>query len=184
MKQDHRVRITKMLLREGFIDLLEEKPVSKITVKELCEKVGVNRATFYAHYHDIYALYEEIERELAQNIMHSLSTTLPRDLLSAFSNEICAIVVENERSCQAIFGEYGDPDFPLRVVETLRESSLSLWRDERPDLSEVELNRFYTFMSNGCLAVIRSWVQNDMKESPEEIARFIEKTTSNGLAAL
>ena len=166
MKQDHRVRLTKLLLREAFLDLLVEKPVAKITVKELCEQANVNRATFYAHYRDLFDLHEEIERDLAHTIMRSLSTTLPSQSLSAFSNEICRIIVDNERSCQAIFGEHGDPEFPLRVVETLRESSIALWRQQRPDLPEAELDRLYTFMANGCLAVIRSWVRNDMADSP------------------
>ena len=176
MKQDHRVRLTKLLLREAFLDLLVEKPVAKITVKELCEQANVNRATFDRH--------EEIERDLAHTIMRSVSTTLPSQSLSAFSNEICRIIVDNERSCQAIFGEHGDPEFPLRVVETLRESSIALWRQQRPDLPEAELDRLYTFMANGCLAVIRSWVRNDMADSPQDIARFIEKMTDYGLAAL
>ena len=184
MKQDHRIRLTKLLLREAFLDLLVEKPVAKITVKELCEQANVNRATFYAHYRDLFDLHEEIERELAHTIMRSLSTTLPDQSLSAFSNEICRIIVDNERSCQAIFGEHGDPEFPLRVVETLRESSIALWRRQRPDLPEAELDRLYTFMANGCLAVIRSWVRNDMADSPQDIARFIEKMTDYGLAAL
>lgn len=166
MKQDHRIRLTKLLLREAFLDLLVEKPVAKITVKELCEQANVNRATFYAHYRDLFDLHEEIERELAHTIMRSLSTTLPDQSLSVFSNEICRIIVDNERSCQAIFGEHGDPEFPLRVVETLRESSIALWRRQRPDLPEAELDRLYTFMANGCLSVIRSWVRNDMADSP------------------
>ncbi|GAA6487629.1 TetR/AcrR family transcriptional regulator [Gordonibacter urolithinfaciens] len=184
MKQDHRIRLTKLLLREAFLNLLVEKPVAKITVKELCEQANVNRATFYAHYRDLFDLHEEIERELAHTIMRSLSTTLPDQSLSAFSNEICRIIVDNERSCQAIFGEHGDPEFPLRVVETLRESSIALWRRQRPDLPEAELDRLYTFMANGCLSVIRSWVRNDMADSPQDIARFIEKMTDSGLAAL
>ena len=184
MKQDHRIRLTKLLLREAFLDLLVEKPVAKITVKELCEQANVNRATFYAHYRDLLDLHEEIERDLAHTIMRSLSTTLPSQSLSVFSNEICRIIVDNERSCQAIFGEHGDPEFPLRVVETLRESSIALWRRQRPDLPEAELDRLYTFMANGCLSVIRSWVRNDMADSPQDIARFIEKMTDSGLAAL
>lgn len=184
MKQDHRVRLTKMLLQDSFLDLLAHKPVAKITVKELCEKAEVNRATFYAHYRDIFNLYEEIERGLAQTIMHSLSTTMAERSLSTFSTEICRIIVANERSCRAIFGEYSDPEFPLRIVETLREGSIALWRDERPSASEAELDRFYTFMANGCLAVVRAWVQNDMAESPDSIAAFIQKMTDAGLAGL
>ena len=96
MKQDHRVRLTKLLLREAFLDLLVEKPVAKITVKELCEQANVNRATFYAHYRDLFDLHEEIERDLAHTIMRSLSTTLPSQSLSAFSNEICRIIVDKD----------------------------------------------------------------------------------------
>ncbi len=184
MKQDHRVRITKMLLRDSFLDLLAAKPVAKITVKELCEKADVNRATFYAHYADIFALYEEVERDLAQTIMDSLNNASPDHSFAAFSNAICRIIVENEQSCRAIFGEHSDPDFPLRIVETLRQHSIELWRLDYPDLSEKELNRFYTFMANGCLAVVRAWVIGDMAESPEDIARFIERMTNGGLASL
>ena len=39
-------------------------------------------------------------------------------------------------------------------------------------------------MANGCLAIIRSWVQSGMKEGSEDIARFIEKMANSGLAAL
>lgn len=183
-KQDHRVRLTKMMLRSGFLDLLKEKPLPKITVKELCEQVGVNRATFYAHYRDLYDLSDEIERELSQMIMRSLATTLPEKSIRGFSNEICRIIVENEQSCRAIFGEHGDRDFPLRLVETLRESTIALWKQEHPDLSEDDLSCFYTFLANGCLAVVRAWVQGGMRQSPEEIALFIEKMSDAGLAGL
>ncbi|MEG0374421.1 MAG: TetR/AcrR family transcriptional regulator [Raoultibacter sp.] len=184
MKQDHRVRITKMMLRENFLELLKQKPLAKITVKELCEKTGVNRATFYAHYKDMYGIYEEIEAELTQTIMNSLNATLHRNSISEFSNELCTIIVENRSSCEAIFGEFGEPELANRVVDTLNESSIAVWRNERPELSDSDLKKLYTFMANGSLAIIRSWVQNGMQESPEEIARFIEKMSDFGLAAL
>lgn len=184
MKQDHRVRLTKMMLRDSFLDLMQEKPVGKITVKELCDKAGVNRATFYSHYTDIYDLYEEIERDLAQTIMHSLSITLGSGSLKDFSREICEIIAQNEKLCMAFFGEYSDPELPLRVVGTLRESSIAMWKQSRPELSDATLNRFYTFMANGSLAIIRSWVQSGMVEDSEDMAHFIEKMADTGLAAL
>ncbi|WP_180326598.1 TetR/AcrR family transcriptional regulator [Raoultibacter phocaeensis] len=184
MKQDHRVRLTKMMLRDSFFDLMQEKPVSKITVKELCDRAGVNRATFYSHYADIYALYEEIERELAQTIMHSLKNTIEGGSLEAFSKDICTTIARNEKLCMAFFGEYSDPELLLRIVDTFRERSIAMWRRVKPDLAADELDRFYTFMANGCLAVIRSWVQTGMRESTDDIARFIEKMADSGLAAL
>ena len=74
MSHDHRVRITKMLLRESFLDLLMHKPIDKITVRELCDAAGVNRATFYAHYHG----KDDVLRAVVQSICdHVLSPVGP-----------------------------------------------------------------------------------------------------------
>ena len=62
--KDYRVRVTKMLIRKEFTQLLKEKPVQSITVRELCERTGINRSTFYNHYQDVYDLLEQIENEM------------------------------------------------------------------------------------------------------------------------
>jgi len=51
-KLDRRVKYTRMVLKESFINLLEKKDISQITIKEICEDADINRATFYAHYND------------------------------------------------------------------------------------------------------------------------------------
>ena len=58
---DRRTRVTRLLIRRAFTELLRRKPIQSITVKELCEEAGINRGTFYAHYTDIYALRDAIE---------------------------------------------------------------------------------------------------------------------------
>lgn len=50
MKENQRVALTKRLLQEGLFRLLEEKPLEKVKVTELCREAGINRATFYRHY--------------------------------------------------------------------------------------------------------------------------------------
>lgn len=60
-KNDQRIRLTKMLIRKAFTELLQNKPVQSISVKELCTAAGINRGTFYAHYTDIYDLMHQIE---------------------------------------------------------------------------------------------------------------------------
>ena len=61
---DRRVRKTRAQLRQGLAELLKEKSIKEITVKELVEKVDINRSTFYLHYTDIYDMMEKIENEL------------------------------------------------------------------------------------------------------------------------
>ena len=63
-KEDGRVRITRQMIRTALLNLLREKPLQHITVRELCEKASINRGTFYAHYDDIYDLMEQIEQSM------------------------------------------------------------------------------------------------------------------------
>lgn len=50
--------ITKHALAASFKKLLEQKPIEKITVKDIVEDCGVNRHTFYYHFQDIFELAE------------------------------------------------------------------------------------------------------------------------------
>ena len=63
-RQDRRVRRSKAQLRQALIQLLQEKPVEEITVRELTERADVNRGTFYSHYQNIYHMLEQVENEL------------------------------------------------------------------------------------------------------------------------
>ena len=64
MKTDARVKYTKMVLKQALLELMQRKPINKITVKEVCERAELNRATFYAHYSDCFDLLENIEEDL------------------------------------------------------------------------------------------------------------------------
>ncbi len=55
---DPRIRRTRGLLQEAFLQLLKRKPFEEISVQDVTEAATVNRATFYAHYRDKYALLE------------------------------------------------------------------------------------------------------------------------------
>ena len=60
-------QFTKKAIMETFMELLEEKPLDKITVKDVVERCDINRGTFYYYYTDIFELAEDIfETELQQ----------------------------------------------------------------------------------------------------------------------
>ena len=64
---DRRVRKTKSQLRAGLAQLMREKSIREITVKELVDKVDINRSTFYLHYSDIPGMLKEIEDEILED---------------------------------------------------------------------------------------------------------------------
>lgn len=62
--------LTKRALTSTFLELLEDKPLDKITVREIVEECGVSRNTFYYHFHDIYELIEEMLNGEIERIMY------------------------------------------------------------------------------------------------------------------
>jgi len=68
-KLDPRVKRTRGLILKSFEDLLAEKNFEAISVQDVTDKAQINRATFYAHFQDKYALLDySISRMFMQEI--------------------------------------------------------------------------------------------------------------------
>lgn len=63
-KTDLRVVRTRKLIRDAFMDMVGEVGVARITVKDLTERAGINRKTFYLHFESIEALYDSVMNEV------------------------------------------------------------------------------------------------------------------------
>src|SRR5687768_10975577 len=73
---DPRVKRTRQLLVQAFTELLSEKDFPSLTVQDIADRATVNRATFYAHFVDKYALLDYAIREYFQKKLYShLSTS-------------------------------------------------------------------------------------------------------------
>lgn len=66
--ENRKIRLTKRLIKEAIIELLKDKNIEQITVKELSEKADINRSTFYTHYCDVYAVIEEMAEEFMNHV--------------------------------------------------------------------------------------------------------------------
>jgi AcrR family transcriptional regulator len=66
---DPRVKRTRKLLQQAFVELLNEREFHSITVHDITERAEVNRATFYLHFEDKYALMAYIVREALQDLL-------------------------------------------------------------------------------------------------------------------
>ena len=131
-KNDHRTRVTKMLIRKAFTDQLRQKPIQSITVKALCDAAGINRGTFYAHYNDIYDLLEQVEAEMMQDLetaFKPLLETETADLTQLrITAEIFRCLRDNADICTVTLGPYGDKSFAQRLIQIGRENA---WRPTR-----------------------------------------------------
>ena len=104
-KMDRRVKYSLMVIRKSFITLLKKKPISKITIKEICDVADVNRATFYAHYLDQYDLLHQIEQDLIDEINQYLYGHDLNANLSAVSEEPIELldkILQYVKDCQSL----------------------------------------------------------------------------------
>ena len=67
-KIDRRVILTKKLLKDALIKLMKDKPLHSISIKRICETADVNRSTFYNHYETQFDLYDDILKDVSEDI--------------------------------------------------------------------------------------------------------------------
>ncbi|MBQ6042774.1 MAG: TetR/AcrR family transcriptional regulator [Clostridia bacterium] len=79
-KQESKYQNTASLMDEALLFLLEKKDYDRITVTEICEKAGVNRATFYLHYESVNDLLEETISMINKRFADSVSSVPQGDL--------------------------------------------------------------------------------------------------------
>lgn len=176
---DRRVRYTRNMIRHSFLKLLSEKPMGKITVKEICEMADINRATFYAHYEDVYDLLDKIEEEFYMDVHNSASTMMKEDYTGIMPIEILKMIRNNEELCRAMFGKYGDKEFLRKLMYFVETDSLGDWKKLYPDMGEEKLEWLYSFIVNGCAGIIQKWAQSGFQTEPEEMARFMARMFSS-----
>lgn len=98
-KEDRRVRYTKQAIRDGFLRLLAEKPIEKISVTEICREADINRGTFYAHYSDPYELKHSLEDQLSEAMEQRLRESGLKRLNSL---QTLQLLQENKELCRVL----------------------------------------------------------------------------------
>lgn len=182
-KVDRRVRYTKMVLKDSLTDILAEKPIEKITVKEICEKADINRGTFYSHYSDQYDLYNCVVDEILEGVFGRLGDFMmlnDTELLSR-ATSVFEYLKENAETVTILIESGVSYSTEKRIRNVIKDIYLNKI-DKNVDVDLV--NATYSFIAAGAIALIRHWLNSDMKKSPAEMAQFGLKLTSTGLSSL
>lgn len=186
-KDDQRTRMTKRMLQGALVDLLKEKPIQDVTVKELCQRAEVNRSTFYLHYYDIYALLEEMEGEIARELSATLleqTFSADQSVFSALYQGIFGLFGRHAELCSVLLGEHGDKEFVSKLFVQAREKCVAEWMRLYPGASRERVEFLYVFISSGCVGLLRGWLSSGCREKPEEIAQRVEALVGRCMGVL
>ena len=89
---------TKRIIKNTFIKMLsEKKEISKISVSELAERAEISRATFYAHFDDVYGVVEEFEREIIDEFFTNAKLLATNDY-EKFFETLFAFMKQNDNN--------------------------------------------------------------------------------------
>jgi AcrR family transcriptional regulator len=168
-----------MVLKESFIELLEKKDISQISIKEICEDADINRATFYAHYSDQYDLLRKIENELLDNINAYLAEYEKKnnnmsDVMLA--ERIFEYIKENARLCKLLLSERGDFSFQKQIMSLVYDTIIAELTDNNK-IAKEDAEYVYSFTITGCVGIVQKWLDEDMKKSPQYMAEMVIKLT-------
>ena len=139
-EEDRRVRRTRARLRQALTQLLGEKELRCITVRELTQRADVNRGTFYAHYRDIYDMLEQYENQLFDALGELLSgytaQQLQGDLTPVLERVFCFVEDNRDLIPVLLTGQAKDPFF-RRLYAVIRDKCAGDWQGAAALLDEI-----------------------------------------------
>lgn len=159
-KNNQRTRISKMLFKNALMDLLNEKgSVSKVSIRELCDRAELNRSTFYAHYNEPKDLLFEIESELLEATEEHLKKIGAENDAGAHKYILSFLqyIKENDKPFRTLLVNSADPEFRSRFMQRSIIQFVENLRMEFPK----ELEQYIiSYVLNGNTGIIIQWIRS------------------------
>lgn len=175
MKSDRRVKYTKMVLREALLEILQERPIERVSVKEICERADINRSTFYVHYGSPQELLDSIRLEMYDEIKAK-----KRDFtdIKGYMSQICEVAYEY-RNLMRVLIKAGHAEMLFSLSD--------LWKDDfmngmqQTGIPKNRLEVAFLYITCGAFAAIFTWALGGFSRTIDEIADEVYKLTIGAL---
>ena len=185
-KHEVKFNNTTTRINRALINLLEIKKFSDITISDICNKAGIHRSTFYAHYDNTVELAADLERSL-MIYFYKNNETLTKALSKRdgtlhkvdihLINTILSEVFEHVKKYRRLFILYDEGLFfknyeftqiinDLLVIPTLKANGIK---------DETLIDYMVDFYITGINAIIRKWVKADCSIPVEEMCEIVQK---------
>lgn len=152
-------------IEKVFIDMLQSKELNQISVSDICKRAGLNRTTFYANYADIYALADSIREKLESNLAVLYKEEISQGFNRHDYQKLFRHISENSIFYKTYFKLGYDDNYKIMTYDV----GLA---EQRFQNRHIEYHM--AFFKAGITKIIKIWLQNGCKESPEDMADIIK----------
>ena len=177
---NRKIQYTKRVIQENFLLLLKEKPIGKITVAEICAMADVNRCTFYQHYSDIYDLLEQLEDDL-YNKFTNIQPLTKEHTFESITASVITLIYQTRELGIVLLGDNGDTPFLEKLLDFCRQNTFTKYKTMK--IPEKDWEFIFTYVTSGCIGILRTWFDSDFKESQETIIHYIDQLSAYGYSA-
>jgi probable dihydroxyacetone kinase regulator len=166
--------ITKRALADAIKLLMEQEPLTKITVGDICQKCGMSRKGFYYHFKDKYDLVNWI---FYTDFIIRVKQANYADIWE-FLDDICSYFYENRKfyiNAFQVEGQNSFTEYFNQIMQPLTEDYLYQVFDAEPD----DMSRFYSvFFTDAFRISIMRWLKEETQISPAEFVGLLRHAVS------
>lgn len=174
-------------LLEAFWDIYKNKPISKITVKEVTDRAGYNRGTFYTYFNDIY----EVQDILKESIMPEESMIIgPLKELAQGDGKVMESIErtneyirKNGDIIAVLIGPEGDPSFEYELKMKIRQMIMK-YVDEQGVRNPDHIEYTIEYHMSGIINVFRLWMENNEEIDEDVLKDLIDDVSHNGAVTI
>ena len=173
-KENQRIRLTKKLLTDALLKMLQEQSIHAISIRDLCEKAGINRTTFYHHYGSQYDLLNDTTNRFLDQIAQQLAEADPEDRENVQERVILAFqyLEDNLSLSRLLLNSNADPSFAdklfaLPKIGDLLNASLKNCTDPRRRQAIV------SFAIHGSYHLLQEWINCEQRLPVQKQAGII-----------
>lgn len=183
-KNNQRARLSKMLLKNALIDLLQEKgSINKVSVRELCVKAEVNRSTFYAHYSEPKELLDELENELLTSTEEHLQKIGAGNDFDAHKYILSFLkyIKDNNKPFRALLIDAADPKFRSRFMQ---QSVIQFIENLEITFQKSVEQYIYSYILNGSTGIIVQWIRSEYAADEKTVCDLLFSINKSALTNL
>ncbi|WP_099468077.1 TetR/AcrR family transcriptional regulator [Konateibacter massiliensis] len=179
-KQPEVTERTKALLIDAFWKLYRENDIRKISIKDITEKAGYNRSTFYQYFSDVYDLLSQMEDSLIQYITDNVKASLVSDIGNDFIEQLAKLYDLKGEYISVLLSENGDPMFAEKLKSALSPIIIDKLEIKR-DKAHTDL--MFEFAISGMLSAITKWYNLGKPISSEEMVVMLRSMLRKGVSS-
>ena len=181
MQTDLRTRYTRQVITDAFLQLLRQKSVERITVKEVCALAQINRSTFYRQYRDCFDLMDQLEQHGLVCLDELLQSMEARGTQATLTAVLCALR-DNDDLLGLLARQARDEGFLYGVVERCFRY-IDGRQARMPAAAPSQRAMRSAFLAAGVGGVIQYWLRSGMQEDPAQVAAVMTALCQGASAA-